>query len=545
MGDSANGEPEQEPAEGVDVPLAGEADDPSESRYKRRVGISLATLAVLAAFIAFVQTGASNNEAATARQATRLAAEAQTADVLSKGIQSGLNEVDAELSLLPDREVFGDTEGIASQFGVQVDPDRAQQRSAQAEEAIEQSLGEDRTLSAEFDTEAQRLSLEQALVVEQRVSWNAKASQYDTVLTVLAVAIFLVGFTLVVGRNLRPPLAIPGMILALVCAGWAAQIYFKPTPEVSREAIDATAEGRYLQSIGDTQAAIGQFDTALESTPDYTEALISRALSGVLEANPDLQATLAWTDTSAEVLDRAAADVELAIDSGAQEDPTAWAVAAVVAVGRGDWDAAAEYLEEGIRLNELAAELYLWRAAVAAGQGDVDAARDWLLQAQANFGDLGEDRIRTLAAQYLTLLEYVAAVDPDQADIASQLEEGGIAALAESRKGSPLVAGSSPDAGFTGANATFSDDNTTVDLDVTGIDDGAQIVIAGFEDPGGGNGWVQSPELFYSGPAGQGREGGVTIRTPRNCAPTEFRFDLYVEGEFRDSTTVPGGSATC
>ena len=69
--------------------------------------------------------------------------------------------------------------------------------------------------------------------------------------------------------------------------------------------------------------------------------------------------------------------------------------------------------------------------------------------------------------------------------------------------------------------------------------------MAGYEDPGAGNGWVQSPELFYSGPAGEGREGGITLNTPRTCAPTRFRFDLYVEGEFRDSATVPGGEATC
>jgi hypothetical protein len=37
-------------------------EEESESRYRRRVGIALATLAVLAAWIAWVQTGASNNE---------------------------------------------------------------------------------------------------------------------------------------------------------------------------------------------------------------------------------------------------------------------------------------------------------------------------------------------------------------------------------------------------------------------------------------------------------------------------------------------------
>ncbi len=535
----AAGTPELPPEE------VREQEDEAERTYKRRIGVTLATLAVLAAFIAYVQTGASNEESSTAREATRLAAEAQTADVLSKGIQSGIEQTDAELALLPDRDVFAETELLASEFGVQIDPSRAEQRTAAAEETIENSLGEDRGLSARFSTEAERLSLEQKLTVEQRVTWNAKSSQYDTVLTVLAVAIFLLGFTLVVGRNLRPPLAVPGAILALVCAGWAGQIYLKPTPEVSQESIDATAEGRYLSSIGEYDAAIDEFDVALESTPDYADALTGRALNRVLGANPDFRQTLAWTDTSADVLDPAAADAQLAIDSGADEDATAWAVAAVVAVGQRDWDAAAEYLEEGLALNELAVELYLWRAAVAAAQGEPAEADEWLDRSREQLVELDEDRIRTLAAQYLTLLEYVAATEPEQAGTTADLTARGIASLAQARKGEPLTANVSPGATITAATASFQDDRTTLDIDVDGVEDGVQIVVAGYEDPGAGNGWVQSPELFYSGPAGEGREGGITLTTPRTCEPTRFRFDLYVEGEFRDSATATGGGATC
>ena len=517
-----------------------------ESNYKRRIGIALATLAVLAAFIAFIQTGASSNEASSARDATRLASESETADVLSKGTQSGLEQIEAELGLLGEREVFGETDDLAAQFGVELDPQRAEARSQNAEDRIGTSLGERSDLPAQLSIEAERLSLEQQLVVEQRVSWNAKSSQYDTVLTVLAVAIFLIGFTLVVGRNLRPPLAIPGLVLALICAGWALQIYTKPTPSVSQETIDATAEGRHLQSFGDPFGAIAQFDAALESTPDYPEALTSRSLARVLAANPDLSTTLAFTDTSPDVLEAAAEDVAAAIDNGADEDPTAWAVASIIAVADRDWDAAAEYLEEGIRLNELAAELFLWRSAVATAQGDRDAALDWLQRARDNFGNLGEERIRTLAAQYLTLLEFVSATEPDQADLAAEVLAIGVESLSRGRKDGALLTGASPSASIVAAMVGFADGVTSTNVELDGINDGDLVVVAVFEDPGAGNGWVQSPELFYSGPGGAAdREGGISIPTPRNCEPTAHRVDLYVEGEFRDSVVVEGGTATC
>jgi tetratricopeptide (TPR) repeat protein len=519
-------------------------EEESESRYRRRVGIALATLAVLAAWIAWVQTGASNNESATARQATRLAAEAQTAEVLSSGIRAGFGEVDAELSLLQNREVFGQTDDLASQFGLQLDPERAELREQQAREAIEGGLLQEPDLPSRLAIEAERLSLEQQLVVEQRVTWNAKSSQYDTVLTVLAVAIFLLGFTLVVGRKLRPPLAVPGLVLAVTCAAWTLQIYTKPTPEVDTTAIDATATGRHLESQGEYAAAIGQFDAALESTPDYAEALTSRALTTVLEANPDLLVTLAWTDTSETVLDDAAADVEAALDAGGEKDPATWAVGAVIAMGQGDWDRAAEFLDEGISLNELAAELYLWRSAAAIALGDRDGAEDWLERAVAKFSDLGEDSVRSVSAQYLSLLEYVAATEPDRTELASDAERSALRTVSENTKGEPLEPESSPGAAIDSAIVAFDDGTTTVDLEVTGVDDGATLVVAVYEDPGAGNGFIQSPEIFYAGPTGPGTD-GVTFTTPRTCHPTEHRVDLYVEGGFRDSVTLPGVAPTC
>jgi hypothetical protein len=84
-----------------------------------------------------------------------------------------------------------------------------------------------------------------------------------------------------------------------------------------------------------------------------------------------------------------------------------------------------------------------------------------------------------------------------------------------------------------------------VKLDLSGIPEGAAIATVGYERPAEDAAWVQPPALFYSGPQRQGRGQGVSIATPRNCVAIEYRFDLYVEGEFRNSVAFPGAAPTC
>lgn len=515
----------------------------SEPKFRRRTGIALATLAVLGAWIAVIATNAGTNESAAARDATRLASEAQAADVLATGIDDGLNQIEAELKLLPNRTAFKASGGIAESLGAELDPALNAQRLAEAEASVESALGDNPDRPAELATEAHRLSLEQEVVVQQRVEWNAYASQYETVLTVLAVAIFLVGFALVLGPKLRIPVFIPGMILALICLGWALQIYTKPKTEVSDEAISKTAQAGYELDHGQPADAIDTYTQALDSTPDYFEALSGRSLATLVEANPDLKNTVAFTDTSADTVDSAANDIDAALEDGGESDSTALAVGSLVALADSDWVLAAERLEDGIEVNELAAELYLWRSAVAVAQGDEAVAGEWLQDAASRFGDFEPERNRFLAAQYLSLLEYVAERQPDQKELAERFTRLGVETIAEAAADRALINGAGPDATISAATVAFDDGATTLDIEMSDVPDDNNIALVVYERPGADAAWVQPRELFYTGPQGEG--GGGSIITPRNCLATEYRLDLYVEGEFRDTVTVAGAEPTC
>lgn len=519
----------------------------AESRYRRRIGVTLATLALLGAWIAVLQTNAATNESRTTREATRLAAEAQTANVVDRGVQSGLEQVAAESQVFPLRGAFNISEEAAAEVDANLDPARGQARLEAGQALVDGALGVDATRVTAISERARRLSLEQSAVVEQRITWNARASQYETVMTTLAIAIFLIGFTMVVGRKLRPPFVGPGLLLAVFCFGWAIHIYQKPIPEVDLTAIGRTASGLVALSEGRSEDALADFDEAVDADEEYAPAYEGRGLARMVVANPDLLTSLAITDRSPEVVDAASADLDTAFELGGTKDARTVAVAALTQIVAADWDRAAVLLEDAVEDNDRTPGLMLWRSAVAVAQDDESAADDWLDRAVRQLTAMkGSDTNRKTAAQYLSLLSYVADQVPAQAQMADRFRDDGVAMVAAAAAGSDRIdpdRSPPPAASLEILSATFADDVTTVQLASTGVPAGAQVVVAGYERPAPGASWVQPAPLFYVGPLGAG--GGVEVPTPQVCVPVEFRFDLYVDGVLADSATSPGGAPTC
>ena len=523
--------------------------DRTEARYRRGVGITLALLALVGAWIALLATNAGTNESTTTREATRIASEAQTAEVVAQGADAALEQIAAELAAFGSRRAF-QLEGAAEAVGIQLDPATEAARLADAQADLADATDSYAERRTQVNETATALSLEQTAIVAERITWNNRASQYETVLTVLAVAIFLVGFTMVVSRSIRPPFVIPGVILGVVCFGWALQIYAKPIPRVAPVAVNATAAGQVAIEEGRPDDAVADFTTAIEAQEDYSLAHRGLGLALLVQANPDLLTTWAITDTSPEIVDPATAELDRALDLGGQNNPLTVATAALASVVASDWDRAAELLDEAIAENDRTPGLQLSRSAVAVAQGDEVAAEDWLRQAVVQMEPLaGTDTDRALAAQYLTLLEWVIRQEPERAGAAEAFRDAAMELIATGRANlTPSTADDPgdappPDAEVTVDALLFADGFTDVDLEVTGVPSDNQVILAVYERPSPDGPWVQAPELFYVGPPTRGA--GITFRTPRACHPVEYRIDMYVNGAFTTTTTAPGGAPTC
>ncbi len=521
-------------------------EDKVETRYRVGIAITLAMLAVLGAGIAILQGNAGGSESATARQATRLATEAQAARVIEVGARNAKDKIGVEIDTLSLRPGYNLSAEAAAEAGVLVDPSQGDQRLAESKARLEGLLDpvEDRDVLFDLAVRSRELALEQAAVVHERVTWNARASQYETVITVLGVALFLIGFTAVVSRKLRPPLALPGILLALYCAGWATHIYLKDIPDVPRSAVAATAVGEALLSNDRVDESVTAFDEAIAEDDTYLPAWQGRSLAQAVQANPDILNTFAITDTDSDTFDSAVDDALQALELGGKEDVTSVTVAGMLALVSGDLDNAQKALTRAVELNSLTPGIQFTLSAVEAARGDADAALEWRRSAVDLLGPAEEsDLNRALAANYYTMLEFVRGLEGTDTELIDKLLVDTISGESALATGKEMTGEAPDDARLTVPSAHFVDDETTVDLFVTGVPDTATITILGYELPAEGASFIQARELFYVGDNIDRKP--LTIKTPRACDPIEYRFDLYVEGVPVDSVTTPGTTATC
>lgn len=262
------------------------------------------------------------------------------------------------------------------------------------------------------------------------------------------------------------------------------------------------------------------------------------------EVTADIYRSMAFTDTESEAYDQAVADLTRAIDLGGDADVVNLTTAAMTLFGRGDYEDATLALDTAIEVNDDVAILPFARSAAAVAQGDGDGARHWRDKGIELLGPLSDsDRNREVGALYYTMLAKVADDRPEQADLADEILDETIAFVSDIASGGKLSGDVPDDVAFAPSQVTFADDQTTVDLRATGIPPDAWVTVVGYERPAEGAGWVQPAELFYTGQTIG--EGSLTIDTPRNCDPIEWRFDLYVNGAPADSMTLPGVEATC
>ena len=523
-----------------DPPPRG-TDEDEDAPYKRRVGILLATLAVLGAWIGILHTNAATNESNTARETTRTAVSAQASAVVEQTVLRLLEQGELEADILRVRPTYAvDPSEIPALEGV----DR-QARLSEAQQAVTRMLQRNPKALHELRRTARRRGLTQAALTETRITWNARASQYETVLTTLGIAIFLVGFTLVLSRRIRPPVLIPGLALALYCFGWAVHIYLKPIPSTAPAAIDSTAQGQTLFAEGQVSEAITAFGDAIAVQDDYLTPFEDRSIAHFVAGNPDFFSTGAITDTDGPEFAAALDDAERAMELGGDQSVLTVAASGVFAFADGDYDTAVRRLTAASELNDQTPGVLLYLSAAETARGNADAADRWRDRAVALL-DASEpsDHNRRLAAAYYTALEWVAHDVPEQADAARDQRDELIARETSFISGE-RVSGSAPaGAALVINDIVVGDDTVDFALAVDGVGADDTVALFAYERPVPDGPWVQPPTLAYIGqPVAPGS--APPLRAERVCRPTEFRVDLYVNGAPVDSGTAPGVEPTC
>ena len=507
------------------------------------IAVTLAAIIVAGATLGIFQTDAGNNESNTARETTRTAAGSLRAGVLASAAKGLEGDIAAQANAF-SREQEAVVRQAAS-AGSSAPPLTIEELRGMTSPGTElpraRSAQELRALT--FD--AERLKLKQAALAETRVTWNDRSTQFTTAIAMLAVALFLVGFAVVLGGARRTLFYALGVAFAILTFVWAGHIYNLPIPKTPDAAIDATARGLVDSGEGRQGGAITAFTEAIETDGDYVAPYTERAVARVLEANPDFRTTGAVTGGGS-ALESAIADSRRALELGGTRDFRTYTVLCLLRLYAGDYDGAIEAADAAIAINGEVPDIRLARSAAEVGRGDAAAARASLDGAlRLLSGSDPSERTRGLSAQYLTYLEQVGAASPSRAPLALSLQQEILGIETRFNLGRP-VSGALPVRGSVAVQGLrYVGGELRLQLRWRDLPPGTTLTAVEFERPTRDGPWVQPRDLaLFRTLSGTGRQ-VIAVPLSRACRPTRVRVDLYLDGARALSTTGPGGAPSC
>ena len=526
----------------------GAAPDPDGSegrdRLRRHIALTLAALVVLGAGLAILQVDASAKESNSARDTTRTAVQAMRANVVADMVGGLAPQFQAERDFLPFRRPLtanapslAEAAGLPSPTG----PTAASVRAAQLA-VPDLNVGK---LLPSLEVAAQRLTLKQHALATTRITWNDRSTQYTTVIAVLAVALFLVGFGLIAQGPIRHSAYILGLAVGIFAAVWGVRIYLQPIPSTPEAAIDAAARGAVLTANGDYRAAIGQYDGALRADDALATAYSGRSRARLLAANPDYRVSGAVTDVSGRATEAALRDARRALKLD-KRDVLAFDALAVTSFFRGDHAETVDAADQSIAINPKVPDLWLLKSAAQVALGDQAGATASLDRALSLLhGTEPSQRNRLLAATYLSYLAWIERHVPQQAVAARRLADRVVAVETRFTLGR-AVSRRLPARGSASVDGLrYAGGKLMLRLRWNNLPPGTALSALGYERPLRTGAWTQPAGLaLFATVAGSG-ERDIAVPLEGTCKPTRVRVDVYLNGAPSLSRTGPGVAPTC
>ena len=295
---------------------AEEGESPREARFKQAVTILIATVALLGAIAAYLQSDAGNRGDTSIRRSQLQAAEAlgvqTTGEANVNYHYGGAAQAWEELNVLSNiAQEAGDEKAAARYSAIQGDLVKLSELLQPPYfDAANGSGGPD--ISAyqadQYVAKAATLSESSTIGGNLENAWEEKSNSYVIHLTLLATALALLGLSLTLSGRVRPLFVGVGSAITLVTVVWMGLVYAQPVPEVPQAAIEAYGRGVGAVYKNDYKAAITAFDEAVAAAPDYSTALYERG--GARAADGDLEGAIR--------------DYEAAQAAGKQDAAVAW-----------------------------------------------------------------------------------------------------------------------------------------------------------------------------------------------------------------------------
>lgn len=332
-------QPQPQPPPQSQAQSSREGADP----FDRLTAILIAAVTIVAATAAFLQTDASNHADVADRDAQNFSLEAV-------GLRTaGQAEVDYgwygaahtwfELDTLAQTAEHGDDRPAVKRY--EAVRDRISHLSPLLQTPYFDKTGTDYPDLAAFESdkflvEATKLSERNTNAARLSNAWDGRASTYVLHLTLLAVALALLGLSATRAAWPRKLFVTAGSLIVLVTMAWMAVVTTGDVEETPEDAMDAFARGYGLAWRYQPQQAIEAYDEALDADPAYANAYSERG---------NAHLTLAFDDIGVDPvvaqgeLAKGARDLEAARDAGNNDKNVNWNLGFVYYL-MGDFDKA-------------------------------------------------------------------------------------------------------------------------------------------------------------------------------------------------------------
>ncbi|MFN2544720.1 MAG: tetratricopeptide repeat protein [Actinomycetota bacterium] len=173
---------------------------------------------------------------------------------------------------------------------------------------------------------ALRMGAEQDAANEANNNWERHTAPYTAILALLAISLYMLGFALAMSAAVKRLFMTTGICLLALGSVWAAIVWASPVraaPDSSaREFAAGLVASKTATDRAGFQAAVRDFDRAIELRPTFARAYVERAFARFLVGSPQKSAYRSLTTRHA--LEGAIDDFETAVDLGANDFRVLW-----------------------------------------------------------------------------------------------------------------------------------------------------------------------------------------------------------------------------
>ncbi len=261
-----------------------EEEEEKEEPFKQIVTVLIATVALIATLIAYLQADASNQAGGANRNVQQYALDALGERTYGES-QLGYHYYTAaqawkQLDVLATSSDRHGNSAAAARYRSAMDAisQRTDIFDAKYFDPDTDVVPNSDAYAADlYVTSAADLAERSVLQLALHSAWDDKANAYIAHLTLLAVALALFGLGLAISGFVRYIFAVAGVLMVSFTIVWAMGTFLQSITTISDEAVDAYAIGYGDNYAARYQDAVDSLNKALDLEPGYANALAARA----------------------------------------------------------------------------------------------------------------------------------------------------------------------------------------------------------------------------------------------------------------------------